>query len=152
VFAYVEGGDFFDGLRSRKGANGSVFSRHSETVTSFPDKLTAHVFAVLDECVRGRPIPEADNPQNFQFDEKFAGSLTFDGFWKQEFEEKPAELGPAAEGQIKGPISAPSNAEWWRYDFDIRAKNVPLSDALVIVVQSADGRIVTRLSGRVPAK
>jgi hypothetical protein len=118
VFAYVEAGDFFNGLRSHKSADGIVFRRHSQIVTSFPDKLTAHVFAVLDQCVRGRRTSDAaDNPQSFHLDEKFISSLTFDGVWKQEFEEKPVEFGPAEEGRIKSPTVIPSNGEWWRCDF-----------------------------------
>src|ERR1700722_14236904 len=38
--------------------------------------------------------------------------------------------------------------EFWKYQFAVRSEKAPLTDVLVIVIRAADGRIVSRLSGK----
>jgi hypothetical protein len=38
--------------------------------------------------------------------------------------------------------------ELWKYQLAVRSENAPLTDVLVIVILATDGRIVSRLSGK----
>jgi len=63
-----------------------------------------------------------------------------------------AELGPLAEGRIPDPLPVPSSRDWWEYEFKVRSQGVSLNDALVIIMQSPDGKMIARLSARLGSK
>lgn len=143
--------DFFNDLRVRKTANGTEFFKGTQVVRTFPDTLTVRVFAEVGTCTLRESTPEGGNtPIIVNLDENFMSSVTFEGAWKHGFDEKVADLGPLAEGRIPNPTPLPSYRDWWEYEFEVHSKGVSLSDALVIIVQSPDGRMVARFSARLP--
>jgi hypothetical protein len=157
LFGNVEAGDFFDHLRGRKTANGIQFRKGAQDVKTFPENLIVRVFAVLGTCSVRERAAEGGNvsSKNVHLDEDFMRSVTFDGSWKQGFAEKPADLGPVAEGRIRNPIpltNDPNDSDWWEYEFKVRSGGIGLNNALVIVMQSPDGKMVARLSARLGSK
>jgi len=40
------------------------------------------------------------------------------------------------------------DGEFWKYQIAVRSENVPITDVLVVVILAPDGRIVSRLSGK----
>lgn len=150
--ANIEGGDFFDQLRWHKTKNGIEFRKDTQIVEAFPDSLIVRLIAALGTCtanerrVEGRDLTGGGR----RLDEGFMKSVTFVGSWKHGFDEKPAEFGPMAEGRIPNPTPIPNNDDWWEFEFKVSSKDVSLNDSLVIVVQSPDGKMVARLSYRLP--
>jgi hypothetical protein len=157
LFGNVEAGDFFDHLRGRKTANGIQFRKGAQDVKTFPENLIVRVFAVLGTCSVKERAAEGGNvsSKNVHLDEDFMRSVTFDGSWKQGFAEKPADLGPVAEGRIRNPIPLTNDSDdsdWWEYEFKVRSEGIGLNNSLVIVMQSPDGKMVSRLSARLGSK
>jgi len=96
----------------------------------------------------GTSVRKSRQKENVHLDEDFMKSVTFDGAWKQGFVEKPAELGPLAEGRIRNPLPMTNDRDWWEYEFKVRSEGIGLNNALVIGMQSPDGKLVARLSAR----
>jgi hypothetical protein len=157
LFGNVDAGNFFDHLRSRKTPNGIQFRKGAQDVKTFPENVIVRVFAVVGTCSVRERAAEGGNAasKNIHLDEDFMRSVTFDGSWKQGFAEQPAEFGPVAEGRIRNPIPLTDDSndrDWWEYEFKIRSEGVSLNNALVIVMQSPDGKMVARLSARLGSK
>jgi len=143
--------DFFDNLRARKTTNGTKFSKGTYVVETFPENLTVRIIAELGACTLRESAPGGGNsPRNVHLDEDFMRSVIFEGAWKQGFDEKVADLGPLTEGRIPNPTPLSSYSDWWKYEFEVRSKGVSLNDALIIVLQSPDGRMLARFSARLP--
>jgi hypothetical protein len=142
LFGNVGAGDFFDHIRARKTANGVQFRRGAQVVETFPDSLVVSVIAVLGKYSARERAAQGDDAsrKDVHFDEKFMESVTFEGSWKEGFAEKPAEIGPLVEGRIPNPDLATNDRDWWEYQFKVRSDGVSLADALVIVIQSPDGK------------
>jgi len=60
----------------------------------------------------GTSVRKSRQKENVHLDEDFMKSVTFDGAWKQGFVEKPAELGPLAEGRIRNPLPMTNDRDW----------------------------------------
>lgn len=152
LFGNVDAGGFFDHLHGRKTAQGVQFRNGKQDVKSFPEHLIVRLFAVLGTCSAKARAAQPVNAKNLHFDEDFLRSVSFDGSWKQGLAEQVAELGPVAEGRIRNPIPETNNDDWWEYEFKIRSEGISLTDALVIILESPDGRVLSRFSARLPAK
>jgi len=154
LFGNVGAGDFFDNIRGRKTKNGVQYRKGSQIVQTFPENLVVSIIAILGKCsARERAIQLYEgSPKNVRFDNGFMESLTFDGSWKDGFTEKPAELGPLAEGRIPNPTGGTSDRDWWEYQFKARSEGISLADSLVIVIRSPDGKMVARFSARLTTK
>ena len=152
VYGDVEAGEFFNHLHSKKTANGTEFAIGSRLVKTFPDRLMVRVIAEVGTCSAEQHSSEGVNIPRWtvRLDEEFMKSITFEGWWKRAFDEKLAELGPVAEGRIPTPTLVPSSNDWWQYEFEVRAEDVSLSDSLVILIHSPNGKMVARLSARLP--
>jgi hypothetical protein len=152
LFGNVDAGGFFDHLHGRKTAHGVQFRNGTQEVKTFPGHLIVRLFAVLGTCSAKARAAQPVNAKNLHLDEDFMRSVRFDGSWKQGLAEQVAELGPVAEGRTRNPIPETNNDEWWEYEFRIRSEGISLTDALVIILQSPDGEMVSRFSARLPAK
>jgi hypothetical protein len=154
LYGDVEAGDFFDHLRGRNTTNGIQFRKGAQEVKTFPENLIVKIIAVLGACSVRERAAEGGNvaSKNVHLDEDFMRSVSFDGSWKKGLAEKPAELGPVAEGRIRNPIPLMNDRDWWEYEFKVRSEGISLNDALVIVMQSPDGKMVARLSARLGSK
>jgi len=154
LFGTVGAGDFFDNIRGRKTANDVRYRKGSQIVKTFPENLVVSVIGILGKCSpRERAAQTEDvSSKSVRFDEDFMKSVTFEGSWKEGFTEKPAELGPLAEGRIPTPTGVTSDRDWWEYQFKVRSGGVSLADSLVIAIHSPDGRMLARFSARLNPK
>ena len=152
LYGYLEAGDFFDNLRSRKTANGAEFRRGTQAVHTFPESVTVKVVAQLGRCSRRERALEGGNvgSSRVRLDDDFMRSVTFEASWNHSFDEKPAELGALAAGRLPNPTQLPNDRDWWEYEFEVRSAGVSLSDALVIILQSRDEKMIARMSARLP--
>jgi hypothetical protein len=146
----VMAGSFFTDL-SRSEVSGE-FSRHGQIVAKYPDKLTVRVFAALGTCSELERSPRGSTSRDTSFNGDFMGSVIFECAWKRGFDERVADLGPVIQGRIANPTPFASNRDWWEYEFDVRSDGVSIGDSLVVIVQSPDGKLVARLSSRLPGR
>lgn len=149
--ANLSSGDFFREFSSKTTKKGRQFRNYSGRVDMFPERLTIAIRISLLPCVHTEEAYEnAGRVQpRFIFNKQFFESLTFQGFWKQGFDMKKADLEVLAgsetcSGQPLGTESACS----WQYELNVWSREVPLNDVMVVQILSADGRLVTRFSSR----
>jgi hypothetical protein len=142
----AESGDFFKALQSRQTRKGRIFQKGSARITSFPEKLSVEIDASFDRCT-GRGAQACDRC-DFRFDSEFMRSLRFEAYWKRGLDMRSATV-VTDSGDRSYDLAQYSEAgEFWKYQFSLRSENVPLPDVLVIVILAPDGRIVSRLSGK----
>jgi hypothetical protein len=143
----VEAGDFFRVLRKRETRNGPSFHNRLGEVKSFPEQLTVRINAGLDKCT-GKQTRSCDRC-NFLFDEEFMNSLRFRAYWKDGFHMQKVEIDVLSVEQSNELARVAPAAGLWKYELSINSRNIPLTNSLIIVVISGpDGRIVSRLSGK----
>lgn len=144
--AKVVAGDFFKGLRAHETHEGRTFQKHGRREKFFPERLIVKIVAALDSCV-GKGAPGCDRC-DFKLDGKFMNSLHFEAYWKHGFDMRKANMDVMSVEQSNDLASVEPNAQLLKYELSVNAENVPLTDALVVVIITPDGRIVSRLSGR----
>lgn len=150
LFGNVGADDFFDHIRTRKTRSGTEFRSNGKVVATFPDTLVVSVIAVLGKCSATEIKAQGDDMtrKSVRFDEDFMESITFDGSWKEGLSVKPAEVGPLVEGRIQNPNPAWNDRDWWEYQFKVKSEGVSLQNALVIELQSPNGKMIARFSAR----
>lgn len=150
LFGNVGAEDFFDHIRTRKTRNGTEFRSSGQVVATFPETLVVSVIAVLGKCSATEIKAQGDDMtrKSLRFDENFMESITFDGSWKEGLSVKPAEIGPLVEGRIPNPNPAWNDRDWWEYQFKVKSEGVSLQNALVIELQSPNGKMIARFSAR----
>jgi hypothetical protein len=144
--ATAESGDFFKGLRSRDTPNGRIFQKASARITSFPENLSVEIHAGFDSCA-GKGAQTCDRC-DFRFNTEFMRSLRFEIYWKRGLDMRNAIVTAESRDQSYDLAQYSEAGELWKYHVSVRSENVPLTDVLVVVILAPDGRIVSRLSGK----
>jgi hypothetical protein len=143
----AESGDFFKQLRKRETRRGEVFKNASgQKVMTFPERLTVKIDAALDKCA-GPGTSSCDRCE-LPLSTEFMNSVQFDAYWKYGFEIQKADIDVLSVERSNDLAPIAPNAELWKYELSIRCKNIPLTDSLVVVLHTPDGKIVSRLSGK----
>jgi hypothetical protein len=150
----VTSGDFFDHLKRIDKESGTIFRRGSETVETFPDRLTL-AFSVHDWYDQTCP-PREENPDApRRLTRAMMSSLRLYLFWKHGVELRPVgeverkyfgvrEIIPDAAARIH---DLPEQLEW-AYEYIVPSAGVPLTDSLVLVLRDAENHIVARVAAR----
>ena len=146
IGARAVAGDFFKDLRSRNSNNGVTFSKHRQKVRVFPERLTVKVDAGFDRCVGRGPV-DCDRC-DFQLSSEFMNSLQFEAYWKNGFAMQKADIEVLNVEQSNDLARIAPFAKLWKYELSVRSENIPLSDTLVVILLSSDGRVLSRLSGK----
>ena len=143
--------DFFLNLKRINDDKGTIFRRGTETVTHFPDEL----FLSLDihdlSCSPGLRETES----RAYLTPEMIGTLRVSFYWKRGVDLRPAknvtELHAAVQPVVPYATSLASTLPKrfeWSYQLAVPSKDVPLTDSLVLVVRTADGRIAARVAAR----
>jgi hypothetical protein len=150
LYGYVEADDFFDGLIAIQTGKGIQFFKGDQEIETFPEGLTINVLGALGTCTDEEYLMRNTSSRklNLRLDEDFMKSILFDGSWKQGLDEKRAELGPVATGRTRSPDPRINRDDWWSYQLKVRSKEISVNDSLVLTIESPDGDMITRLSGR----
>jgi hypothetical protein len=150
----VTSGDFFDHLKRIDKESGTIFRRGSDTVETFPDRLTL-AFAVHDWYDQTCP-PREENPDAPKhLTRAMMSSLHLYLYWKHGVELRPVgeverkyfevrEVVPDAAARIH---DLPEQFEW-AYEYIVPSAGVPLTDSLVLVLRDAENHIVARVAAR----
>jgi hypothetical protein len=139
-------GDFFKDLRARDTREGRRFQKHAKTVKSFPERLTVKIVAGLDGCV-GKKVLDCDRC-DLRLNDEFMNSLQFEAYWKQGFDMQKAEFEVLSAEQSNDLARVEPSAKLWKYELSIKSESIPLTNSLIVVILTPNGRIVSRLSGK----
>ena len=151
VSGNLDAPDFFLNLKRINDEKGTIFRRGTETLTHFPDELFLS-FEIHDlPCTPGL---QETGSRTYLTPEMIC-TLRVSFYWKRGVELRGAkiitELHAAVEPIV--PYAAnltsqlPKRFEW-SYQLAVPSKDVPLTDSLVMVFRTEDGRIAARVAAR----
>ena len=148
----VNAPNFFDNLkRVDHDDSETIFRRGSETLTHFPDQLIL-AFVVYDHPCSTQLEHAATRTY---LTRSLMSSLHLYLYWKRGVELRPIEnvepkyfsVDPVISHTIGRVHDLPEKLEW-SYEFAIPSAGVPLTDSLVLILRSSDGRIAARVAAR----
>ncbi|GAC1624616.1 MAG: hypothetical protein PVS2B2_11330 [Candidatus Acidiferrum sp.] len=141
---------FFDNLKRVDVDDHTIFRRGPEILTHFPEKLD------LSFSIRDLPcnLQQQVTAQSY-LTPSAVESLRLSFFWKRGTELRPVQhvsrisskvdrIPPYATELAK---ALPEKFEWFS-EFDVPGAGVPLTDSLVLIFRSADGKIAARVAAR----
>jgi hypothetical protein len=129
-------GDFFDGLQRHETPSGDEFHKNSQVVKNFPEQLTVQVQLSISVCDADIYTP-APAPG-------FVNGIRFKAQWK-----RGLAMRPVAQFAVQRvAITSEEGDSRMLFLLKIRDKDVPLTDHLIISVISPQGKLLSRMSGR----
>jgi hypothetical protein len=131
---YFISGDFFLGLKEFDTPTGKQFKKKKESYRTFPEIIIVDVEADALPCDNEPHLPPFDIALGL------LGSLSFRANWTSNVSN--ADLGAVA--PIK--VEYPGHGNRWDYFLEIRAKDIPLTAALVVDMKSRNHIHVATLS------
>lgn len=142
---------FFDGLKRIDDAHGTHYQREREVVTEFPEELTI-TLVMFDFPCPGQL--EKPGPRRYLTKDMML-SLRFSFYWKRNLElrhidnlkQVTARAEPVEPYNTEIKEDLPKRYRWF-LDFAIPSAGVPLSDRVVLMIRTADGRTVARVAAR----
>src|ERR1700677_1104484 len=129
-------GEFFDGLQRHETPSGDEFRKNSRVVTNFPEQLTVQLQLSISVCDADIYTP-APAPG-------FVNGIRFKAQWKRGLAMRPVEQFAIQ----RVAITSEEGDSRMLFLLKIRDKNVPLTDHLIISVISPQGKLLSRMSGR----
>jgi hypothetical protein len=143
--------DFFDGLRRVDTADGTTYVLRENVVTVYPPELflTLHLLDFpctfdLKETVVRPPLTR-----------EIMSTLRLNFYWKDGIAMRPVETSKRTAAGVKrlAPYAADAVSELaprfeWNYGFTVGGKNVPLTNDLVVVIETEDHKIAARVAAR----
>jgi hypothetical protein len=142
---------FFNNLKRIEENDGKVvFRRGQEILTEFPDKLDLS-FSIRDLPCSMQLQPAA---QTYLTPEK-VGSLRLSFFWKHGTALRPVQHMTRISSKVERippyatelAATLPEKFEWFTR-FEVPSAGVPLTDSLVLIFRTADGKIAARVAAR----
>lgn len=129
-------GDFFDGLQRHETPSGDEFHKNSRLVTSFPEQLTVQLQLSISVCDADIYTP-APAPS-------FVSGIRFRAQWK-----RGLAMRPVTELRVQRvAITSEEGDSRLLFLLKIRDQDVPLTDHLIISIISPQGKLLSRMSGR----
>jgi hypothetical protein len=129
-------GEFFDGLQRHETPSGDEFHKNSRVVTNFPEQLTIQLQLSISVCDADIYTP-APAPS-------FVSGIRFRAQWK-----RGLAMRPVTELRVQRvAITSEEGDSRLLFLLKIRDQNVPLTDHLIISVISPQGKLLSRMSGR----
>ena len=129
-------GDFFDGLQRHETPSGDEFRKNSRVMTDFPDQLTVQLQLSISVCDADIYTP-APAPS-------FVSGIRFKAQWK-----RGLAMRPVTELRVQRvAITSEEGDSRLLFLLKIRDQDVPLTDHLIISVISPQGKLLSRMSGR----
>ncbi len=147
----MNAGDFFDRLKRVDDEHGTVFRRGPETVIQFPEVLAVS-FAIRDlPCDPGLH----DNGPRTYLTREMMGHLQLMVYWKSGLDLRAVNNVRGVQTRVERifPHATALAAELpqrfeWSYQLLVPSAGVPLTDSLVLVFRTDEGRIAARVAAR----
>ena len=129
-------GEFFDGLQRHETPSGDEFHKNSRVVTNFPEQLTVQLQLSISVCDADIYTP-APAPS-------FVSGIHFKAQWKRGLTMRPVQQFAVQ----RVAITSEEGDSRLLFLLKIRDRDVPLTDHLIISVISPQGKLLSRMSGR----
>ncbi len=151
ISGWMNSQDFFDNLKRVDFEESTTFRRGSETVTQFPESVVVS-FAIRDE-----PCPTGVQQVGTRayMTQTMVDNLRLSIYWKHGLDLRPAKNMKLLNARVDriNPYATALAAELppryeWSHDLSVSSAGVPLSDSLVFVFRTPDGRIAARVAAR----
>ncbi len=143
--------EFFDNLKRIDDGHGTVFRHRLETVTQFPDQLLLS-FVIHDQsCSPG--LQQVGT--HMYLTREMVGSMQLSLYWKHGVELRQVKNIREVRASVEriAPYATARAAELpprlqWSYQLLVSSAGVPLTDSLVFMFRTVDGRIAARVAAR----
>ena len=147
----VTSGDFFQNLKRIDGASGTYFRRGNDIVTEFPERLNLSMVMYDFPCMD--KIQQAGT--RIFLNRALMDTLRLRFYWKRGMELRPATgvVAKRMQAELIPPYATqytkelPEMYEWY-FDFEVPSAHVPVTDSLVIMLRTTEGRIAARVAAR----
>jgi hypothetical protein len=151
VSGEMNAGEFFEHLKRVDDQHGTVFRRGPETVGQFPEALAVS-FAIRDQpCAPGLH----DIRPHIYLTREMVSHLQLMIYWKRGLDLRPVKNVTEVEARVErvSPYAATLAADLpprfqWSYQLLVPSAGVPLTDSLVFVFRTVEGRIAARVAAR----
>jgi hypothetical protein len=147
----VNAGEFFNNLKRVDDARGTLFRRGTETVTHFPGELLLSLDIHDQPCAPGLREFEA----RAHLTHEMMSTLRLSFYWKHGVDLRPVKNIIEVHSSVEAiaPYAASLASELpkryaWSYRLAVPSKDIPLTDSLVLVFRTPDGRIAARVGAR----
>jgi hypothetical protein len=147
----ITSADFFNQLKSYDSDDGTIFRVGTKEVTQFPEKL------LLSLTIRDQPCSFGLQPVGIgsYLTKEVMNSLKLSLYWKHGVDLRPAgkigvlQLSADPIEPYAKDLAAEMRARYlWSYELGIPARDVPLTDSLVLIFRTTDGHIAARVAAR----
>jgi hypothetical protein len=144
--------DFFRDLKLRKASGSVVFRRGSETVEFFPSQMHLRLAVIGAPCLDHKTRSRAET----DLDAEYLSNLHFAAYWKTGLDLRPVEsisLLTLSAQKRKSFLFLldPTQPEYytaWVFEFTISTGGVPVTDHLILTIETPEKERVARLSAR----
>lgn len=151
VSGNVTSPEFFDNLKRIDDSHGTVYHRGVETVTDFPDRLLLS-FVIHDlSCSPG--LQQVGT--RMYLTREMMSALQLSLYWKRGVDLQQVKNIKEVSASVERitPYASALAAELpqrfeWSYQLLVPSAGVPLTDSLVFVFRTAEGRIAARVAAR----
>ena len=151
VSGEMNAAEFFDHLKRVDDEHGTVFRRGPETVSQFPEALAVS-FAIHDQPCK--PGLREIEPRAYLTREMMS-QLQLSIYWKHGVDLSAVKDVTKVDTRVERvtPYATALAAELpqrfeWSYQLAVPSAGVPLTDSLVFVFRTAEGRIAARVAAR----
>lgn len=150
LFIRVNSPHFFDDLKRADVDGKTIFRRGQEILTEFPGKLDLS-FSIRDLPCKLQLQPAAQT----YLTPEMVGSLRLSFFWKHGTALRPVQHVTRVSSKIEHippyatelAATLPDKFEWFT-QFEVPSAGVPLTDSLVLIFRTTDGKIAARVAAR----
>jgi hypothetical protein len=143
--------DFFDGLRRIDSAEGTSYTLHDKSVTTYPSELRLTLHLLDFPCTFDLKDSEVRPPLT----RELMSTLRLNFFWKKGIAMRPVDGSKRIDASARRivPFAADAANELaprfeWNYSFAVESDGVPLTNDLVLVIESQEHKIAARVAAR----
>lgn len=151
VSGRVDAPDFFASLKRIENAQGASFRRGGETLTQFPNEI------FLSYVIRDHPCDptfQQEGPHIYLTREMIS-AMQLSLYWKNGVDLRPIKGSKEISSSVEAIVpyakalapELPKRFEW-TWELGIPSAGVPLTDSLVLIFRTSDGRIAARVAAR----
>jgi hypothetical protein len=143
--------DFFNGLRRVDTADGSIYTLHNNVVTEYPSEVLVIIHILDFPCTLDLKETVVRPPLT----REIMSTLRLSFFWKEGIAMRPVESSKRMAADVKriapyapGAADEVATRFEWNYAFTIASAGVPLTNDLVVIVETEDHKIAARTAAR----
>jgi len=143
--------EFFDGLRRVDTETATYFTLRDKVVTAYPAEVQVVVHILDYPCT----LDLKDTTLRPPLTQEMMNTLRLGFSWKEGLTMRPVESSKRGAANIRrlAPYSSDAANELvprfeWNFEFTVASENVPLTNDLVVMIETEDRKIAARVAAR----